>query len=125
MDNRYISLNVKHLCESNNLTQTDFAELFGLGRSVVSMYIGGKSTPRLDTVIDICKHFNLSIDDFVSRDLSTLPKTQDDNVTEDEDCKMCALYENMLKDKERIINSLERENAALRGIEVPDESKSA
>lgn len=118
-------MNVSSLCKSNNLTQSEFAELFSLSRSVVSMYISGKSTPRLDTVVEICNHFNISIDDFVTRDLSVLPKTEDDVVVNEDECKICALYENMIKDKERIINALERENAALRGLELPDEGKSA
>ena len=125
MNNKFISLNINHLCKSNDLTQTEFAEIFDLGRSNVSMYISGKSTPRLNTVIEICDHFNLSIDDFVKRDLSVLPKTQDDIEVSEGECKMCALYENIIEDKERIIKSLERENAALRGLEFPDESQTA
>lgn len=122
---KFISLNITYLCDVNNLTQNELGALFGLGRSVVSHYVSQKTTPRLDTIIEICKHFNISIDNFLTRDLATLPKTQGDIEVSEGDCKMCALYENIIEDKERIIKSLERENAALRGLDFPDESQTA
>lgn len=121
----FIPLNIKFLVEKNKLSQKEFGELFGLQQAVISAYIRGVSNPQIQTLIQISDHFDISIDNLLKRDLSVLPKTEDDVVVNEDECKICALYENMIKDKERIINSLERENAALRGLELPDEGKSA
>lgn len=66
----YISLNIKYLQEKEKLTQNEFGEMFGLGKGVVNSYIAGKATPRLETIMQICKYFNISIDDFVYKELS-------------------------------------------------------
>lgn len=43
--------------------------MFDLGKGVVSTYISG-SKPKIDTIQRICEHFQISIDDFINRDLS-------------------------------------------------------
>lgn len=107
---KYISLNIRYLCEQFKLTQNEFGELFELGRSVVSHYIAQKTTPKTETIIQICDHFDLNIDDFLRRDISTVATKSVSTVEEPSgsynNCKQCA-------DKERIIEVLERENATL------------
>ena len=54
---------IKELRTSQGLTQTQFANLFGLtGKSTISGYESGKSTPDDEIKIAICKHFNCSLD---------------------------------------------------------------
>lgn len=67
----YIGLNIKYLCDRNFLSQKDFGNIFGLTQAVVNAYIKEKSNPQVETIQKICKHFELSIDDFLNLDLST------------------------------------------------------
>ena len=67
--NIFISHNIKYLCEREKLTQNEFGDLFDLGRSVVSMYVSEKSVPKLETILAICRHFDISIDSFVNKKL--------------------------------------------------------
>lgn len=120
-----IPLNVKYLAEKYKLSQKEFGELFGLKQAVVSAYIRGVSNPQINTLIQISEYFDVSIDDLIKHDLSNLSEIRVNKSKKEEDCKICDMYERMLEDKERIIRGLERELAALRGLDFPDESQTA
>jgi transcriptional regulator with XRE-family HTH domain len=68
----FISLNISYLCKENKLTQKDFGELFDLKQNVVSSYIKENATPKVETIQQICEHFNISIDDFINKNMRTL-----------------------------------------------------
>lgn len=68
----YIHLNIKYLCEQNNLHYNEFAEIVDAGRSVVSMWIAQKSSPKIEAIQKICAHFDITIDDFINKDLRDL-----------------------------------------------------
>lgn len=58
---------IKQLRKENNLTQNQFASLFGLYDSTISQYENGKREPEYDTVIKIANKFNVSIDWLLGR----------------------------------------------------------
>lgn len=53
---------LKALRTNAGLTQEEFGKIFGLVKSTVSLYESGKSTPNDEIKMQICKHFNVSID---------------------------------------------------------------
>lgn len=79
----FISLNIKYLYEENNLNQNDFGELFGLKKGVISTYVQGKTNPSIETIQKICNHFNLSLDDFINKDLRRVKKVEYGNYNTD------------------------------------------
>ena len=74
MQNNFISLNIKYLLNTNNFSQNDFGDIFELKRGVINHYVSGKVMPKIETIQKICDYFNISIDDFINKDLSLLEK---------------------------------------------------
>lgn len=138
----FISLNIKHLCDKEKLSQNEFGELFGLGKSVVSMYISEKSTPKLETIMAICEYFKISLDDFINKDLRTLQQVEPGHYYNDPvigalsneaaGSMHTAPYldiisdlRSQLADKNKIIKMLEDEVKRLRGEQDDYDSKTA
>lgn len=65
----YIKLNIKYLREKENYGQDVFGNMFDVSKDVISTYESGRATPKLHTIQKICSHFDISIDDFINRDL--------------------------------------------------------
>lgn len=74
---------IKQLRIENNLTQNQFASLFGLYDSTISQYENSKRSPEYDIIIKIANKFNVSVDwllgrvdskDLVIMDIHSLPK---------------------------------------------------
>lgn len=53
---------IKTLRKTNNLTQTEFGELFGIGKTTVSSYETGNSCPNDSIKLAICRFFNVTTD---------------------------------------------------------------
>lgn len=53
---------IKALRKSNNLTQTEFGKLFGIGKTTVSSYETGNSCPNDSIKLAICRFFNVTTD---------------------------------------------------------------
>ncbi|MGB1102706.1 MAG: helix-turn-helix transcriptional regulator [Crocinitomicaceae bacterium] len=70
MKKTILAKNIKKLRLFKSLNQTQFAELFGLKRSSIGAYEEGRAEPRLDALIKISDHFNLTIDDIVKGELT-------------------------------------------------------
>lgn len=115
----FIGLNIKYLCDEKKLSQDEFGAFFDLKKSVVGTYIREISTPKIEVIQRICLHFEITIDDFVNKDLS-LGKpyaTKGGNLLyaqEDEkphpyviSPKYVELLEKAVEDKDKIIKSLE------------------
>lgn len=114
----YIGLNIKYLCEKNNLNQDDFGLFFGLKKSVIGTYVREVSTPKIELIQRICLHYKITIDDFVNVDLSLgkayAVKTGEMLYSQEESPepyvispKYVEVLEKSLEDKEKIIKALE------------------
>ena len=57
-----LSIRIKQLRKKHNLTQTEFGELFGVGKTTVSSWETNNSSPSDEIKIAICKRFNVSMD---------------------------------------------------------------
>lgn len=56
---------IKLFREQLNLRQEDIANKLNVGQSTVSMWENGEAKPRVDTLIQLSKIFNCSLDDLV------------------------------------------------------------
>lgn len=65
-----IAQNLKALRRQRNLTQAQFAEALGLKRSLVGAYEEGRAEPKLSTLVAFARFFDLTVDQFVTLDLS-------------------------------------------------------
>lgn len=61
-----IALNIRFLRKSENLSQEEFAERFGVSRQSVAKWESGESTPDLQKCREIAEHYDLLIDTLVS-----------------------------------------------------------
>ncbi|MDP2687552.1 MAG: helix-turn-helix transcriptional regulator [Aequorivita sp.] len=117
----FISLNIKYLCEQNNLQYNEFAEIVDAGRSVVSMWVAEKSNPKIEAMQKICKHFNITLDDFVNRNLKTqrIDEAWSGGANEVYEPSLRSPLEETLRsaieDKDKIIKMLEEEIKRLKG----------
>ncbi|MEM6830438.1 MAG: LexA family transcriptional regulator [Bacteroidota bacterium] len=67
----FIGQNIKKIREAKNISQSEFAKLFNLARPSIGAYEEGRSEPKIETLIQISKHFNLSIDVMLTRSLTS------------------------------------------------------
>lgn len=65
----YLSKNIKILRKQKALTQAQLADRIGVKRAVIGAYEEGRSEPRLNLLQDICRYFNVSIDEILTKDL--------------------------------------------------------
>ena len=70
MKKTLLSRNLRKLRSFKNLNQTEFAELFELNRPTIGSYEEGRSEPKLATLQRIAHHFNLTIDDLFTKELT-------------------------------------------------------
>lgn len=66
----FIGQNIKYLCAENNLRQVDFSELFEVKQSTLAGYIANRTEPTYAFSIRVCRHFKISLDDFITKDMS-------------------------------------------------------
>lgn len=57
-----LSVRLKKLRTSAGLTQTELGKIIGVGKTTVSMYETGNSTPGDEIKLKIAEHFNVSVD---------------------------------------------------------------
>lgn len=58
---------IKYYREKLGLKQDDVANTLGIAQSTVSMWETGESKPRLETLIQLSKIFNCSVDELLTK----------------------------------------------------------
>ena len=76
-----LSENLKKIRKDNNLSQEDLAEKLGVSRQSVSKWESGLAYPEMDKVLELCKLFNLNIDDLLNQDIKEIEKTKQSTST--------------------------------------------
>lgn len=66
----YFGKNIKKIRSIKKLSQHAFAELFGLKRSSIGSYEEERADPKLEIIIKIAKHFNISVDSLVNKEIT-------------------------------------------------------
>jgi len=62
--------NIKKIRSIKKLSQQAFAEMFGLKRSNIGSYEEERAEPKLEIIIKIAEHFNISVDSLVNREIT-------------------------------------------------------
>jgi transcriptional regulator with XRE-family HTH domain len=65
-----ISKNIRKIRTIKGISQTVFAEDFGLNRANISSYEEGRAEPKMDFVIQIAKKFGLDMEELYTKDLT-------------------------------------------------------
>ena len=66
----YFGRNIKKIRSAKNISQTAFAEMFGLTRASIGAYEEGRAEAKLDTIIEIADYFNLSLEQLLKKELT-------------------------------------------------------
>lgn len=66
----FIGKNIKKIRTIKKMSQSDFAQLFNLARPSVGAYEEGRTEPKIETLIQIAKYFELSIDTLLTKELT-------------------------------------------------------
>lgn len=61
--------NLKRIRKENNLSQEDLAEKLNVSRQSVSKWESGLAYPEMDKVLQLCKLFNLNIDELLNQNI--------------------------------------------------------
>lgn len=75
MYDEIISQKIKELRESKNMTQKEFGDLINVAQTTLSSYENGSKTPNIETLLNIAKKCNVSLDWLCG--LSDIQKTKD------------------------------------------------
>ncbi len=65
----YLSANLKYLRKKSGKTQDGLSAELKIGRTTIANYESGISEPNVETLCAFAKHFNVSVDDLVSKNL--------------------------------------------------------
>lgn len=62
-----VTENLKNLARQNGTTQRELAARVGYSEAAVSKYFNGSQFPSIDFLFQLKRHYNISIDEFISR----------------------------------------------------------
>ncbi|WP_299822258.1 LexA family transcriptional regulator [uncultured Pontibacter sp.] len=65
-----VTSNIRHLRKNAGYTQAQLADKLDIKRSLVGAYEEGRAEPKLTTLVNIARLFDITLDDFVTKDLS-------------------------------------------------------
>lgn len=65
-----IGKNIKKIRMVKKMSQAEFARLFSVARPSIGAYEEGRAEPKIDTVIAIAKHFGISIDALLTKEIT-------------------------------------------------------
>lgn len=66
----FIGSNIKKIRSIKKLSQSAFAELFGLTRASIGAYEEGRAEPKIDAVQNIANYFGLTLDQLLAKELT-------------------------------------------------------
>ncbi len=69
MSNIQLADNLRYLRKKNGLTQNDLREMLSISRQAYSNYETDKRTPDLDTLLHLCRFYQVSLNDLVLKNL--------------------------------------------------------
>ena len=52
------------------MSQSAFADIFGITRASIGSYEEGRAEPKIDTIIQIAKHFGISLEQILQHELT-------------------------------------------------------
>lgn len=76
-----LSENIKKIRKENNLSQEALADKLNVSRQSVSKWESGSAYPEMDKVLQICKMFNLNIDELMNQDINQVNNSKQEKKT--------------------------------------------
>ena len=73
----HLGENLKKIRKDNNLSQEDLADKLNVSRQSVSKWESGLAYPEMDKVIQICKLFNVNIDDIMNENIDEIKEKKE------------------------------------------------
>ena len=67
-----LSDNLKKIRKEHNLSQEALADKLGVSRQSVSKWESGAAYPEMDKVLQLCKMFDLNIDELLNQDIKAV-----------------------------------------------------
>ena len=68
--------NLKKLRKDLNLSQEDLADKLGISRQSISKWESGVVYPEMDKMVQLCKLFNVNMDDLINNDVAEVNNTK-------------------------------------------------
>ena len=65
-----VTSNIRHLRKNAGYTQAQLAEKLDIKRSLVGAYEEGRAEPKLSTLVNVAKLFDISLDELITADLA-------------------------------------------------------
>ncbi|MBC5991842.1 helix-turn-helix domain-containing protein [Pontibacter cellulosilyticus] len=65
-----VTSNIRHLRKNAGYTQAQLADKLDIKRSLVGAYEEGRAEPKLTTLVNIARLFDITLDDLITKDLS-------------------------------------------------------
>lgn len=115
----YLKSNIRHLRRLVRLKQSDLGEQIGKTKEVISAYERGINTPPLEVLIELCRVFEVNLDELVFANLEKegLPQTINPEPKDETLVQMNQLMAQRIKELEREIRRHNPELAEELGIE--------
>lgn len=66
----HIGKNIRKIRTVKKLSQSAFADIFNLTRASIGAYEEGRAEPKIDTIVSIANYFSISVDSFISKELT-------------------------------------------------------
>ena len=66
----YFGVNIRKIRLTKKMSQTEFAEIFGITRASVGAYEEGRAEAKIDKTIEIAAYFNISLDQLLSKKIT-------------------------------------------------------
>lgn len=106
-----IGENIKKYRKIRGLTQKELAELCGLATGTIQQYELGKRTPNINTIIEISKKLEVTVDNLMSQLEFMSPQELHDYIESDTDTEFTNAWDNFL-----IINNIHFMSFEKKGI---------
>ena len=75
-----LSDNLKKIRKEHNLSQEALADKLGVSRQSVSKWESGAAYPEMDKVLQLCKMFDLNIDELLNQDIKAVKENKKNKV---------------------------------------------
>ena len=99
----YFQSNIKYLRKVLQISQKDFAAIFGKGASTIACWELGERTPTVNDTNRIAKYFNIALNDLLFTDLVSHPELLEYSKDEDE---LLATFRLLTADARQIVISV-------------------
>jgi len=108
----HIAKNTNYLRKKAGLTQTQLAELISKTPTTIGDYEKGRSSPPIEIIIELCKIFEVNIDEFVNKDLAVegAQPTPVQEAREQHKTKDARLLMQLMKDKVKELSKVIKED---------------